>query len=404
MKKLIIFTKLFPYAKTEAFLEAEIKVLSKHFDEIVICPSCKHHYVRDLPPNARIDDSFLVKRNKFLLLIFVVIFNGKFAKYVYDHFRQIKSIADVKNIIRYAVFDQYFDNIYRAMGGIDHLNDSPILYSYWFSRTVNSLLRLKVRHNLNFEVVTRAHRWDIYEDEAIFPYRHQSISQLSAVFSISEDGRNYMETRYGNHEKIKVSRLGVMPHAYLAKQSSDNTFVLVSVSQITERKRVLLLFESLLNYALERPNVRFKWVHFGQGNLLEVLKTKICNNTVSNLEVELKGYVPNCDILTFYQSYEVDVFVNLSESEGVPVSIMEAQSFGIPVIATNVGGTSEIVNGEIGVLLNDNPSIDDVCKAIDEIIRKNISREFIKNEWSKISNAELNFTAFANELTDLQNV
>lgn len=41
----------------------------------------------------------------------------------------------------------------------------------------------------------------------------------------------------------------------------------------------------------------------------------------------------------------------MSDSEGIPVSIMEAMSFGIPVIARNVGGMSEIVNEENGLLL-----------------------------------------------------
>ena len=39
----------------------------------------------------------------------------------------------------------------------------------------------------------------------------------------------------------------------------------------------------------------------------------------------------------------IDLFINTSSSEGVPVSIMEALSVGIPIIATDVGGTKEIV-------------------------------------------------------------
>lgn len=48
---------------------------------------------------------------------------------------------------------------------------------------------------------------------------------------------------------------------------------------------------------------------------------------------------------------DFDLFVNMSLSEGIPVSIMEAISFGIPIIATNVGGNAEIVNDETGVLI-----------------------------------------------------
>jgi glycosyltransferase involved in cell wall biosynthesis len=48
----------------------------------------------------------------------------------------------------------------------------------------------------------------------------------------------------------------------------------------------------------------------------------------------------------------VDLFLNVSTTEGVPVSIMEAFSAGIPVYATNVGGTSEIVNSGNGKLMD----------------------------------------------------
>lgn len=55
-----------------------------------------------------------------------------------------------------------------------------------------------------------------------------------------------------------------------------------------------------------------------------------------------------------YSEHPVDVFINLSTNEGVPVSIMEAISFDIPIVATDVGGTSEIVTDETGILVSSN--------------------------------------------------
>jgi colanic acid/amylovoran biosynthesis glycosyltransferase len=63
------------------------------------------------------------------------------------------------------------------------------------------------------------------------------------------------------------------------------------------------------------------------------------------------GNVENSKILDFYSENYVDLFINFSEFEGVPVSIMEAQSAGIPVLATKVGGTSEIVSSDNGFLV-----------------------------------------------------
>jgi glycosyltransferase involved in cell wall biosynthesis len=52
-----------------------------------------------------------------------------------------------------------------------------------------------------------------------------------------------------------------------------------------------------------------------------------------------------------YRNLAPDVFINVSSSEGVPVSIMEAMSFGIPAIATDAGGNREIVNSSSGFLI-----------------------------------------------------
>lgn len=92
--------------------------------------------------------------------------------------------------------------------------------------------------------------------------------------------------------------------------------------------------------------------------------------------------------------------VHLSKTEGgTPVSMMEVQSFGIPIIATNVGGIKEIVNKDTGILLSANPEIKEITKAIEKMI--NISSEDYKKyqknsyeNWRENFNAEKNYTNF----------
>ncbi len=72
-----------------------------------------------------------------------------------------------------------------------------------------------------------------------------------------------------------------------------------------------------------------------------------------HLLVELGlGFTANYDILNFYKSNPVDLFINVSESEGIPVTIMEAMSYGILCLATDVGGVKEIVFEGVGNLLD----------------------------------------------------
>ena len=49
-----------------------------------------------------------------------------------------------------------------------------------------------------------------------------------------------------------------------------------------------------------------------------------------NIQYEFKGNVSNTELMKQYQNKNYYVFVNVSSSEGIPVSIMEATSFGIP--------------------------------------------------------------------------
>ena len=100
----------------------------------------------------------------------------------------------------------------------------------------------------------------------------------------------------------------------------------------------------------------------------------------------------------------VDVLINTSSSEGLPVSIMEAMSFGIPIIATNVGGTSELVTDKTGILIPKNCSPEDVSEAINRISKKSRSTDFrieVRNAWKSKVNAQENFTNFAEQLNSI---
>ena len=75
---------------------------------------------------------------------------------------------------------------------------------------------------------------------------------------------------------------------------------------------------------------------------------------VSELELSenvlFLGYVKRKEIPLLLSAF--DIFVSASIYEGTPVTILEAMSMGIPVVATDVGGVSEqVLNGETGILI-----------------------------------------------------
>ena len=102
----------------------------------------------------------------------------------------------------------------------------------------------------------------------------------------------------------------------------------------------------------------------------------------------------------FYTSNPVDIFINTSADEGIPVSIMEALSFGIPIIATRVGGVNEIVDDKInGFLLPSDPEPAMIAEKITEFYflpdyKKEEMQRYAREKWEKNFNAEKNYQEF----------
>ncbi|WP_034445885.1 glycosyltransferase [Butyrivibrio sp. AE2032] len=110
------------------------------------------------------------------------------------------------------------------------------------------------------------------------------------------------------------------------------------------------------------------------------------------------GQVPNNQILKFYGEHDVNCFVMPSEMEGLPVSIMEAESAGIPIIATDVGGIREMIDGN-GILLPSNPSAEEIAYALIKVLgvsdtQKSLMRAKSNEIWKNLFDAKNNSIAF----------
>lgn len=121
--------------------------------------------------------------------------------------------------------------------------------------------------------------------------------------------------------------------------------------------------QGLIRTFKEVPNQNYILNFVGSGILLNN-----CKNLVEKLNLNsniiFKGFQNN--VTPFLM--DSDVFILTSHYEGLPYSIIEAMSFGLPIIASDVGGNSELVkNGVNGFLVNNH---DELKKAITTFINK----------------------------------
>lgn len=127
----------------------------------------------------------------------------------------------------------------------------------------------------------------------------------------------------------------------------DNTMRLLCVARLEPVKNHRLLLDVVATLQGAHTGQLFKLVLVGEGSMRMDLERYAAELGVESL-VSFAGLQSQTE--SFYR--DADVFVLLSRYEGLPMSVLEAMAAGVPVVATNVGGMSEVVqNGENGYLV-----------------------------------------------------
>lgn len=223
---------------------------------------------------------------------------------------------------------------------------------------------------------------------------------VDRLYTVSNQSKNYLKNKFPSYSnKIEMERLGVQ--SSLQDEKINNLKIIVSCSTIRKLKRLDIIIDALSRI----EDCNFKWIHIGDGESYE----KISNYAKEKLEenqFQFVGRLENNEVLNFYKEVSPHCFINMSDSEGVPVSIMEAMAYSIPVIASNVGGTKEIVNNNNGFLIDNYENVDLVATKIKKILTmdqeqyltlKNNAYNTWKNEW----NASLVYKKFANNIVNM---
>lgn len=415
MKTLIIvFTYKYPYEPpTEQFLDTEIPYIQKNECDIYFVPTC-----RKLNKNIRYPNQYCtVEIGRKGKLIEAALGISGLWKVRKDLFNDIKASmqldkkrrgAQIKYIVGYYLQSlAYYCELKNQMPKeLLQCYSKVILYSYWLGSIAIAagLYKQHLENTKKFDkviAISRAHgQGDLYLQnctEQLRPLVKLQNQVLNKVFAVSEAGKEYLKVQ--GVKGIQVSRLGVsndlIPKIeYLQKPIIP---VIVSCSTINSNKRVDFIAKAI-SMLQERP---VRWIHYGEGEELESLK-RFCNENISGeITWELRGKIENKSLLEEYAKLEPIVFINASLVEGIPVSIMEAQSMAIPCIATDVGATHEIVeNGVNGYLFapDDPPEVlaAHLRKVLDADIKQlNLWRYAAFSSWQCNYSANNNYSDFA---------
>ena len=412
MSKLVILFDEYPFELDEySFIKTELEFLVEHFDVVIVSSSASSE------PKVTIDERITLYHciKKFGLKEKIeAVLTFLFSKCGH---------AEIKRILKTGqkIGGRFYDSIVYLSCATqlkkylekEHiLKGDEVIYSYWFNANCLATLMEKETYP-KLKVVSRIHGYDLYNERNPYnrqPFREYMNGLIDKIFFVGDTGEQYYFAHWGKPEDKKMKYV-VAPIGTVNCKESDTrlshkqtrVFHIVSCSNVIPLKRIPLIIEGLSRIA----DIDIRWTHFGSGNLMEEVEKKAQELLAgkNNISYRLAGFTPLEEIMHFYEENDIDCFITTSSTEGCQVSIQEAMSYGIPIIATAVGEIPNMIDGN-GILLSADPSPEEVQRAIESLYHMqdmeiSIMREKSRKLWERKYNAIDNAKRFVEELEKL---
>lgn len=413
-KKLILATNSFPYNTGEkAFILPELERLRERYDITVISHADEEQRKLDY-----VEPEILEELQVLCFPRPVIRISDKvraFVSYLFsaDGRQEIKEICTGKN--RWERIYQSLSFYAQSLADQKELRASGILsgaepiiyYSFWNTYYCYSMVRERRRHP-NVRIISRLHGFDLYHERVPGgrqPLKHQMDKGTDGLIFLGDFARQYYREKIQgvplSREKLYVCPLGTEAPARRMPLSSDGIWRILSCSSVIPLKRVERIVDGLASVKAEKTKIH--WIHIGGGDGLESLREYAAERLKDreNIQYTFAGQMAHEEVVGYYEREQVDCFITTSSTEGVPVSVMEAMSYGIPVIATSVGGIPEMIQGN-GILLTSDPNGEEVAAALQKMLgTKQTDMEAMKDRSYELWESRFAIEATARRLVEI---
>ena len=349
--RLVYVTSSFPHGPGEAFILPEVLELGRQGHEVWVVP---------MHPRGRIVHAEALRLGEWAVvqpLLSWEVLRGALRELFRSPVRALRALALLltwkprhllKNLSVYPK-GLWLAGLARRLGA-DHI------HAHWAATTASMAMVASKVSGIRWSFT--AHRWDIVENNLLArKCRHASFARF-----ISQSGLGLACERgvvCGN--RARVLHMGIRLPGRVATDKAasamgrDREFLTVlCAANLIPVKGHTYLIQAIAHLIKEGKKVRLLLA--GDGELRPALETQVAHLGLAGWVVFL-GHVPHEKLLELYKQNKVDVFVLPSVDlggglhEGIPVSLIEAMAFSVPVIATETGGIPELLKDGAGLLV-----------------------------------------------------
>lgn len=337
-KRIIYITSSFPFGRGESFIYPEIKSWQKLGYDLLVIPT--------FPRGEYPKESLAL--NVLALPLFRCLYLFSFIRMLITRpittFRLVWELLSqprtfIKNMSALLKGAHVAILLYKH-SGLEHI------HVHWGG--VSSTFGYVLSQYLSVPWSMTCHRWDIYENNLL------ALKTKSSAFTrfISNKGMKDALSIGASVEKSVVITMGVESTNRTVTKLTEGIPKIVCAANIIPVKGHRFLLEAARK--LLNEGVVFELDIYGDGELKNEM-IGYSNKLGLQEVVFFKGYVSHEQLLQKYSNASVTLFILPSIDlgnglhEGVPVSLMEAMSFGVPVISTTTGSINELLPESLGL-------------------------------------------------------
>ncbi|HPU44344.1 MAG TPA: glycosyltransferase family 4 protein [Dictyoglomaceae bacterium] len=247
--------------------------------------------------------------------------------------------------------------------------DIQHIHAHWGSTTATMAYIISQLTGISWSFTL--HRWDIRENNML----KEKVNTAKFVRCISKHGRDELFSIIGNRfkEKIRVIHMGVKVPKEIKEYLIDGDFLtIVTPANLVETKGHKYLIEAC-SILIKKGIKNLRVIFYGEGPLRRELEDLIKEKNLENY-IEMPGVIPYENLLEIYRNRKVNIVILPSvitedyEFEGIPVALMEAMAYGIPIISTNTGGIPELIGDGSGIMVEEK-NAEAIVDALERLIK-----------------------------------
>ena len=224
--------------------------------------------------------------------------------------------------------------------------------------------------------------------------RNWSINSAEIVITPSDHLKSFV-SGIGYSKKILKINNGVNITDINRANESKADINLIIISRLVVQKNINIVIEAMK--LLDNKNLKLSII--GEGGEFSKLESAIHDLNLQN-QVQLLGKIDNNKISQFLLT--ADIFIQASNYEGLPHSVLEAINYEVPILSTETGGCKDLLNdGERGFIIPMPPDKKVIAENISFIIENKAEATKRADEAKAFINKKHNFLEQANQYMEI---